>query len=145
MTIKTIDNIKKGDSDQLTRTFTVGDIKKYADVTGDSNPIHMNAEYAQKSIFGKQIVQGILVSGLVSAVIGTKLPGAGSIYLNQNLFFKAPVFLGDTITAKVIVDDVIVSKGICKLKTLCTNQHGSVVIDGDAVVMLRKTLKMKAD
>ena len=96
-----------------------------------------NEETAKKGIFGKRVAHGILVSGLISAVLGNKLPGPGSIYMGQELKFLAPVFIGDTITAEVEIIELIPEKCRIKLNTVCKNQDGKVVISGTALIMNR--------
>lgn len=127
-----------GQKDSLQKTFTDEDVRKFADITTDVNPIHLDEEYAKTSIFGRRIAHGILVSGLISAVIANVLPGPGSIYMGQELRFTAPVFLGDTITAEVEVAELREDKRIAKLITTCTKQDGSTVITGNATVKLAK-------
>lgn len=106
----------------------------YAGITGDMNPIHINCELAEKSFAGKRIAHGGLVEGLISTVIGMYLSGSGTIYMEQNSKFVFPVFIGDTITAKVIVESILnKSKGIVKLSTIAYNQKNKIVIIGYAV------------
>jgi 3-hydroxybutyryl-CoA dehydratase len=124
-----------GTVESVTRTITDADVAAFAHLTGDNNPVHLNAEYAATTRFGEPIAHGILTSGLISAVIGTKLPGLGAIYLNQTLKFVAPVFHGDTITASAEVIATRPEKRILTLRTACVNQHGATVIEGEAVVM----------
>lgn len=127
-----------GQKDSLQKTFTDEDVRKFAEITTDVNPIHLDEEYAKTSIFGRRIAHGILVSGLISAVIANVLPGPGSIYLGQELRFSAPVFLGDTITAEVEVAELRQDKKIAKLLTTCKKQDGTTVITGQATVKLEK-------
>jgi 3-hydroxybutyryl-CoA dehydratase len=118
-----------------TRTITSAEVARFAELTGDTNPVHLNATYAATTRFGERIVHGILTAGLISTVIGTQLPGLGAIYLRQELKFLAPVHHNDTITASAEVMAVRADKRILTLKTQCVNQLGEVVIDGEAVVM----------
>ncbi len=127
-----------GQKDSLQKTFTDEDVRKFAEITTDVNPIHLDDEYAKTSIFGRRIAHGILVSGLISAVIANVLPGPGSIYMGQELRFTAPVFLGDTITAEVEVAELRQDKRIAKLITTCKKQDGTTVITGQATVKLEK-------
>lgn len=127
-------DIKIGDSASFAKTITEGDVVNYAGLTGDFNPVHIDAEYAKESMFKERIAHGMLVSGLISAVLGTQLPGANSLYLGQDLKFKAPVKIGDTATATVTVTEKRDDKRIITLKTTVTNQDGVVVIDGTAVI-----------
>lgn len=127
-------DIKIGDTASFAKTITEGDVVNYAGLTGDFNPVHIDAEYARESMFKERIAHGMLVSGLISAVLGTQLPGANSLYLGQDLKFKAPVKIGDTATATVTVTEKRDDKRIITLKTTVTNQDGVVVIDGSAVI-----------
>ena len=128
------EEIKVGDEASLARTITEAHIVNYAGVTGDMNPLHVDAEYAAHSMFKERIAHGMLVAGLISAVLGTQLPGPNSIYLGQDLSFVAPVKIGDTITVVVTVTDKRDEKRIIKLRTAAFNQRGEMVIDGHAVV-----------
>ena len=124
-----------GTSATITRTISDDDVAQFAEITGDDNPVHLDEQYAAGTRFGQRIVHGILTAGLISAVIGTKLPGLGAIYLSQQLKFLAPVHRGDTITASAEVVASRPDKRILTLHTQCINQDGQVVIDGEAVVM----------
>lgn len=127
--------LQKTQSAELTRTFTEADVQTFAELSGDHNRIHLDEQAAKKSIFGKKVVHGMLAASLISAVIGTLLPGEGTIYLEQSLKFLAPVFPGDAVTARVSVDDIInVERGIYRLGTKVTNQDNQIVIDGYAVI-----------
>ena len=119
------------------KTITETDVILFAGVSTDINPVHLDEEVAKKGIFGKRVAHGILVSGLISAVLGNKLPGPGSIYMGQELKFLAPVFIGDTITAEVEIIELIPEKHRIRLATTCTNQDGKVVISGTALIMNR--------
>ena len=116
------------------RTITEEDISHFAEVSGDHNPVHLDAEYAARTPFGGRIAHGILSAAFISAVLGNDLPGRGTIYLGQTLKFLAPVRIGDTITASVEVTAVREEKRIVTLRTDCTNQHGAVVLTGEAVM-----------
>ena len=129
-------NIKVGDSASLTRKVTDDDIRGFAEVTGDHNPIHLDDGYAATTRFGRRIAHGMFGASLMSAVIGNELPGTGSIYLNQTLKFLAPVYLGDTVTARVTVTGIREDKPIVTLETVCVNQRGETIIKGEAVVLV---------
>jgi 3-hydroxybutyryl-CoA dehydratase len=129
---KTIDEIKVEDSAQISKTITEGDIELFARVTGDFNPIHLDQTYAEKTYFKGRIAHGLLSVGLVSAVLGNILPGHGTIYLSQEVKFLAPVRIGDTITARVEVIELIPEKNRAKFRTTCINQDGKMVIEGVA-------------
>lgn len=126
--------LKIGDSAIFRKKILDKDILTFADVSGDHNPIHINEPYAEKSNFKKRIAHGFHIGSLISATIGQHLPGNGTIYLSQSLFFKAPVFINDEITAKVEVLDFPKPNRIL-LKTTCFNQDGKIVIEGEALVI----------
>jgi 3-hydroxybutyryl-CoA dehydratase len=128
------ENIKIGDEASLARTITEAHIVNYAGITGDMNPLHVDAEYAAQSMFGQRIAHGMLVAGLISAVLGTELPGPNSIYLGQDLKFLAPVMIGDTIKVVVTVTGKRDEKRIITLRTTACNQRGEMVVDGNAVL-----------
>jgi 3-hydroxybutyryl-CoA dehydratase len=131
---KTINELKVGDAAQFAKTIAESDIYLYAGVTGDLNPAHVNEEYAKNTFFKTRIAHGMLLAGLISAVIGTILPGPGTIYISQELNFRAPVRIGDTITAHVEVVQVISEKNRIRLKTFCVKQDETTVLDGEAIV-----------
>lgn len=118
----------------LSRTITEDDILLFAIVSGDKNPLHLDADYAERSLFGKRIAHGFLIGSLISAVLGNVLPGPGSIYLGQTLRFLAPIHIGDTVTVLVKVVALREDKRIVTLQTNCTNQHGTLVLSGEATV-----------
>lgn len=127
--------LKIGQCASFGKTITEADINMFAGLSGDFNPIHINDIEAERSIFGKRIAHGMLSASFISAVLGMYLPGKGTIYLSQNLQFKEPVYVGDTVTAQVTVTEIInEEKGIYKLKTQCVNQDSKSVIDGEAVI-----------
>ena len=130
-----IREMKLGDSASFTKTVSEHDVYTYAGVSGDFNPAHVNEVEAQKGMFGKRIAHGMLSAGFISTVLGTQLPGPGTIYMGQELRFTKPVFFGDTITATVTVAELIPEKNRAILDTVCTNQNGEVVIKGKATVM----------
>ena len=127
---------KVGDTASITKTITEEDIRQFADASGDHNPLHLDDEFAKTSRFGRRIAHGMLSASLISAVIASDLPGEGSIYLGQTLQFIAPVFPHDTVTARVTVVSMREDKPIMKLATVCTNQHGEVVVKGEATVLV---------
>ena len=124
-----------GEAAQLSKTVKDEDIRIFAEVTGDKNPLHLDDEFASKTIFKRKIAHGFLTAGLISSVIGSKLPGNGTIYLSQTLNFLAPVYIGDEITAKVEVLQVLKGGKRLRLKTQVINQNRTVVVDGEALVM----------
>lgn len=124
-----------GSSASSSKTITEYDIYTFAGVTGDFNPVHVNEEEAKKTVFGHRIAHGMLAGGLISAVLGTKLPGEGTVYLEQNLKFVTPIYIGDTVTASVRVMEILnQEKGIYKLETKTVNQNKHTVSEGYAVV-----------
>lgn len=124
-----------GAAASLTRVVEATDVEAFAQLTGDQNPVHLDEEYASQSRFGARIAHGALIAGYISAVLGTMLPGPGSIYLEQTSSFKAPVYIGDEITATVRVIKIREDKPIVTLETSCVNQHGKAVIEGTAVLL----------
>jgi acyl dehydratase len=129
-----------GTQASLSRTITEEDIHLFAEVSGDRNPIHLDAEYAERTLFGKRIAHGFLIGSLISAVLGNDLPGPGSIYLGQTLKFLAPIHIGDTVTVTVKVVAVREEKRIVTLHTECTNQLGSLVLSGEATIKYMREL-----
>ena len=127
-----------GQSAEFTKTVTETDIVMYAGITGDFNPMHVNEEYARQSLFSARIAHGMLTAGYVSAVLGMKLPGEGSIYMSQTLRFTQPVRIGDTITARIEVIELFPEKKRVRLATTCRNQDHDLVLDGEALVLMQK-------
>ena len=125
-----------GEQASLTKTVTESDVTTFADLVGDHNPIHTDDEYARQSRFGRRVAHGVFTGGLISAVLGNKLPGPGSIYLSQQLEFLAPVFIGDTITAVVEVTSWRPEKRIITFKTDAYNQEKTQVVTGQSVLMV---------
>jgi len=128
-------SIQIGDSASRSKTFTDEDVRTFARISQDENPVHLDDAFAAGTRFGKRIVHGMLTAALISAAIGNDLPGQGTIYLSQSVQFKAPVYLGDTITARVEVTAYRAERRIATLATTCTNQDGTVVIMGEAIVL----------
>ena len=129
---KSIHELKIGESAQISKTITESDIELFARATGDFNPVHLDQAYAEKTSFKGRIAHGLLSVGLLSALLGNTLPGHGTIYLSQEVKFLAPVRIGDTITAKVEVIELIPEKNRAKFRTTCTNQDGKEVVEGIA-------------
>ncbi|MDD2433985.1 MAG: MaoC family dehydratase [Bacilli bacterium] len=127
--------LEKGMKAEMTKTVTDEDVRMFAKVSSDTNPVHLDEEYAKKSMFGRRIAHGMISAGYISAVLGNKLPGNGSIYLGQTLKFMKPVYLNDTITTVVEIIDVNEERHIYTLKTDCINQRGEVVTTGEAKIM----------
>ena len=130
------DELTPGLAAEMAKTVTEADVILFAGVTGDFNPAHVDDEYAKRSRFGGRIAHGMLSAGLVSAVLAMKLPGPGTIYLSQSMRFTRPVMIGDTVTARAEVVEVIAAKRRVRLATTCRNQRGETVLDGEALVMV---------
>lgn len=128
-------DLRVGDSAELTKTMSEADVYGFAGISMDFNPIHVDKEYAKNTRFKQRIVHGMLSASLISAVIGTVLPGKNTIYLGQTLKFTAPVFIGDTLCARVTVAELRAEKNIAILTTQVFNQEGTLVVDGQATVM----------
>jgi 3-hydroxybutyryl-CoA dehydratase len=130
-----LEDLSVGQSAQLVRAVTEADIVAFAAVTGDTNPVHLDADYAATTAFGERIAHGMLSAGHISAVLGTVLPGPGAVYLSQTLAFKRPVKIGVEVTAKVTVTAIDQAKGRVTLATVC-QVNGKTVVDGEAVVVV---------
>jgi acyl dehydratase len=128
-------SLKVGDKATRSKTITDEDVQNFAKASGDTNPVHLDEAYAAGTRFGRRIAHGMLTGSLISAILGNDLPGQGAIYLGQEFRFKAPVFIGDTITASVELVKFREDKRIATFHTTCTNQDGVLVIDGEAVVI----------
>ncbi len=137
---KSFDEFSVGDLESVTKTITNEDVMTFAEITTDFNPLHVNEEYAKKSMFKNRIAHGMLSAGLISAVIGMKMPGPGALYLDQYVKFKKPVFIGETLTATATVKEKLVKKDgkmkLLILTTNVTNQDGVIVTEGLATIML---------
>lgn len=131
----TIDGMRVGDTAEITRVAAGDDIASFVEAVGDHNPIHSDRAYAASTAFGARIAPGIWTAGLISAVIGTRLPGPGTVYLSQDLKFLKPVLFGDAIAARVEVIDVNRERNRVRMRTVCTNQRAEVVLTGEALVM----------
>lgn len=138
-----IEDISVGMTAETAKTISEADILLFTAVSTDTNAVHLDEEYGKTTMFGGRIAHGMLSASLLSAVLGTRLPGPGVIYLGQSLRFKAPVRIGDTVHAKVTVKEVIAEKCRVVLDTVCT-VGGKVVIDGEASVMTTSRAKREA-
>jgi len=136
--VKHIDDIQVGEKQSFTKTVTETDVYLFAGITGDMNPIHINRVYAAQTKFQKPIAHGILALGLISNVLGTKLPGPGAVYVGQTIEFTKPVYIGDTITANAEVVRKDSERNRLYLRTWCENHDGTVVLDGEASLVLPK-------
>ncbi len=130
-------NIKVGDTHKFSKQISNDDVFAFAEVSGDKNPLHLDDEYASKTMFGERIAHGMIGAGVISAAIGMGMPGVGTTYLGQSLSFKRPVKIGDTLTVELEVTNIKEKEkfDIATLKTTCTNQKGEVVIEGEATVI----------
>ena len=125
---------KVGDTVSISKTISDSDVRTFAEISGDHNPVHLDDKYAANTVFGRRIAHGILTASLISSAIANHLPGPGTLYLGQTLKFVAPAFPGDTITATITVTAVREDKPILTLQTVCKNQAGQTVIEGEATV-----------
>ncbi len=136
---RTIADLRAGDFSEITRTVDDRAVASFVDAVGDHNPVHSDPAYAATTPFRAPIAPGIFTAGLISAVIGTQLPGPGAIYLSQSLKFMKPVMFGDRITARAEVLEVLAERNRIRLRTVCMNQDGDEVLTGEAWVMPSKT------
>lgn len=132
----TIDRLKVGQIYESSATISEEMIEGFAQATGDHNPIHLNEDYAKGTIFKTRVAHGMLQAGILSGVLGTRFPGVGTIYLSQTLKFLKPVFIGDEITFRLRVLELIKEKSRVRLETVCINQRGETVLTGEALVMI---------
>ena len=130
--------LNPGESASRTMTITDEAIRAFAELTGDRNPVHLDEAYAAGTRFGRRIAHGMIAAGLISAALANDLPGPGTVYLGQTLQFKAPVYPGDTITVTVEVKSARADKPIVVLSTVCTNQDGTRVLEGEATVLVSR-------
>ncbi|MFP8966057.1 MaoC family dehydratase [Pokkaliibacter sp. CJK22405] len=136
-----LEDLTIGMKDELAKTVTETDITLFAGITGDFNPVHINEEFASQTNFGQRIAHGMLAGGFISAVLGTRLPGPGAIYLDQSLSFKAPVHIGDTVVASAEVSEIDPRRKKVTLITECRVKD-KVVATGQAIVMVSKRPKV---
>ena len=129
------EDLEEGMTDVFAKTITDADIIIFAGISGDTNPVHLSHEFASETMFEGRIAHDMLAASFISTVIGTKMPGAGCIYVSQNLRFKAPVRSGETVTATCTVTKLIPEKRLIELKTVCT-VSGKPVVDGEATIMV---------
>lgn len=137
--MRSLDEIRIGARASLRRIITEEQVFAFATATGDWNPLHFDEDYASKTMFKGRIVHGLITAGLISAVLGTKLPGKGTIYLEQHLRFRNPVRIGDAVTAEVEVLEIIESRRRVRLRTTCVLDDGTTVLEGEALVTVSAT------
>jgi len=133
-----MNDFKVGQSVSITRKFTESDVEAFAAISHDDNPLHLDADFAKDSIFKARVVHGALVNSLFSSLLGTKLPGEGTIYCKQDTTFLAPVYINDSITATVTIKRLEAKKDRIILTTQAFNHHGKMVIDGEAMILYKK-------
>lgn len=131
-----MESLRVGQSAEMSTHVSARQVELFAEATGDMNPVHLDEEAGARSQFGERIAHGMLTAGFISAAIASKLPGPGSIYLGQTLRFTRPVKLGDTVTVRLEVIEIMIEKHRVRLATACTNQNGETVLDGEATVMV---------
>ncbi len=141
MTSKTRATLQVGDVGEFTKTVTEHDVFGFADASGDFNPLHIDEEYAKKTVFGRRIAHGILTAGIISTVLGGEIPGLGTIFVELHIQFRKPVFIGDTVTARATVMEIINPKRV-RLLVACVNQSGEDVAVGNAVVVPPKETRV---
>ncbi len=124
--------LKVGQKATRSNTLTFDNVKTYAEITGDYNPLHFDESFAAKIRFKELVVQGGLTSGILNALVAMDLPGPGTVFMSQNFNYTAPVFIGDTITAEAEVLEVHATKPVTKLKMTITRQTGETVLEGEA-------------
>lgn len=131
---------KIGDFVERTKTFTGENVQQFAELSNDMNPLHLDVSFAKKGLFGKRIVHGMLYATMFSELIANKLPGPGSIYLEQNLRFLKPVFWNDTLTARIQIIEIMKHKSLCKLQTRIYKNDAiaDLVLDGDALIKFQE-------
>lgn len=124
-----------GQAGEFAKTITEADVASFATLSGDFNPVHLDEVAAGATRFGGRIVHGMLVAALIGSALSMRLPGPGTVYLRQSLRFAKPVRIGDTVTARVEIVELIAEKGRMRLTTVCRNQHDEVVVEGEALVI----------
>ena len=134
------EDLREGMRDVYAKTITDTDVISFAGISGDTNPIHLNHEFASETMFEGRVAHGMLTASLISTVIGTKLPGPGCVYVGQNLRFKAQVKIGDTVTATCTVTRLIAEKRFIEMDTVCS-VGGEVVLDGQATILVPSKVK----
>jgi 3-hydroxybutyryl-CoA dehydratase len=133
----TFEQLSVGMNALYSRTITDTDLRNFSGVCGDTNPMHLNEEYAGSTVFGRCVVHGMLTASLLSTVIGTRLPGPGCLYVSQTLHFRAPVYVGDTVYARATIQELIPEKRRAILRTECLVRD-KIVLDGEAIAQLPK-------
>jgi len=135
MTGLTMEDVAVGDVAEITYPVTAETIREFVTASGDDNPIHSDTAFAAATRFGRVIAPGMLTGSFVSSVIGTRLPGPGTIYLSQSFRFMRPVYIDDQVTARVEVVERVLERNRLRLATTCVNQHGELLLEGEAWVL----------
>jgi len=138
MKLKTIHNLSVGEKAEFSKMISQQDVTQFAELTGDKNPLHLDEEYAKGTMFQKPVVHGAMITGLISAVLGMKLPGPGALYASQELRYLKPVFIGDSVTAFAEVKEIITEKNRVIFRTGCTNQNRELVAEGISILLPSK-------
>lgn len=136
------EDLSVGMAERLEKTIAASDVVGFAQLTGDRNPIHLSEHFAAKTPFGTRVAHGLYTASLISAVLGTRLPGPGAVYISQTLNFRAPVKIGDTVAVVVEVAELIAEKSRARLTCTCS-VGGEVVLDGEALVKVPSQSKSK--
>ncbi len=131
-----MNNLIIGQEATIVKSFTENDVEIFSKLSCDNNPVHLNEEYAKNTVFKKRIVHGFLYGSLISAVIGTKMPGPGSIYLHQEMNFKKPVYLNESVTALVRITELKPEKSLIYLDTFCYKNDNEIILEGKAIIKL---------
>ena len=123
--------LRVGQRARRTQTVTAHEVELYAQITGDRNPLHFDADFAARTRFGRLVAQGGIASGMLNALVAMDMPGPGTVFLSQTLTYKAPTYLGDTLTAEIEVLSLKPDKPVCQLRATITNQAGAVLLEGE--------------
>ena len=123
--------LRVGQRARRTQTVTAHEVELYAQITGDRNPLHFDADFAARTRFGRLVAQGGIASGMLNALVAMDIPGPGTVFLSQTLTYKAPTYLGDTLTAEIEVLSLKPNKPVCQLRATITNQAGAVLLEGE--------------
>jgi 3-hydroxybutyryl-CoA dehydratase len=134
MTPHTRPTLAVGDFGSFTKSISESDVFAFADISGDFNPLHIDEEYAKRSVFGRRVAHGILIAGIISAVLGADIPGVGTVFVEIHIKFLKPVFLGDTVTATATVMEIVNPKRV-RMMVACLNQQGEDVAVGNALII----------
>ncbi len=139
-----LEDLAPGMTKSYTKTVTDADITIFAGISGDTNPVHLDDSFARQTMFGERIAHGMLSASFISTVLGTRLPGPGCIYVSQSLRFKAPVKVGDTVEARVTIEDVVQEKRRVICETVCRVGE-TVVVDGEATLIVSRRADVLGD